>query len=117
MTIDSTQYWQLLLGSLLAGIGGLIGVRIIRSRLLYDLHKLPGPLGWPLLGNAIDVVGSRSLHLHKVTAGTKRQNSFAASSILHIVVSDCLVRTGTSVPFVRLQSWVCERSNTVVSTS
>ena len=77
MMIDSSQYWQLLLGGLLAGIGGLIGIRVTRSKLLYDLHKIPGPPGWPLLGNAIDVVGSRSLHLHKVTAGTKRQNSCA----------------------------------------
>jgi len=36
---------------------------------LYDLHKIPGPVGWPLLGNTMDIIGSKSLHFHQVAAG------------------------------------------------
>ena len=56
----------LLLGGLLAGAAGFCIFNIGRKRLLYDLHKIPGPAGWPLLGNALDVIGSKILHHHQV---------------------------------------------------
>ncbi|KAA6427914.1 MAG: cytochrome P450 [Trebouxia sp. A1-2] len=65
MTCDDSQYWMLLLGSLLAGAAGLLIWRFARSRILYDLHKIPGPVGWPLLGNTMDIIGSKSLHFHQ----------------------------------------------------
>ncbi len=68
MTSDDSQYWMLLLGSLLAGAAGLLTWRFARSRILYDLHKIPGPVGWPLLGNTMDIIGSKSLHFHQVAA-------------------------------------------------
>lgn len=66
MTSDDKQYWMLLLGSLLAGAAGLLIWRFARSRILYDLHKIPGPVGWPLLGNTMDIIGSKSLHFHQL---------------------------------------------------
>lgn len=66
MTVEGTYGWLVLLGGLLAGSAGLCIFNIGRSRLLYDLHKIPGPAGWPLLGNALDVIGSKILHHHQV---------------------------------------------------
>ena len=37
-----------------------------RTRLAYDLHKIPGPPAWPLVGNLNQVAGSS--YLHKVGA-------------------------------------------------
>jgi H+/Cl- antiporter ClcA len=69
MTSDDKQYWTLLLWSLLAGAAGFVIWRFARSRLLYDLHKIPGPVGWPLLGNTLEITGSNSPHFHQVIAG------------------------------------------------
>ena len=33
-----------------------------RARLAYDLHKIPGPPAWPLIGNLNKVAGSSYLH-------------------------------------------------------
>ena len=66
MTVEGAYGWLVLVCSLLAGAAGFCIFNIARSRLLYDLHKIPGPAGWPLLGNALDVIGSKILHHHQV---------------------------------------------------
>ncbi len=95
MTSDDSQYWMLLLGSLLAGAAGFLIWRFARSRILYDLHKIPGPVGWPLLGNTMDIIGSKSLHFHQVAAGAS--NLWRDCNCVESSMQCMLLGTGTQV--------------------
>lgn len=70
MSTDVNDRWLVLLGSLMACAAGLFVYSLGRSRLLYDLHTIPGPAGRPLLGNIWEMIGSKSLHLHQVSEGS-----------------------------------------------
>ena len=71
--IDGSHGWFLLFGSVLAGAAGFFIYSIARRRLLYDLHKIPGPGGWPLLGNALDMLGPNAFYFHKVNGDDLKQ--------------------------------------------
>lgn len=70
MSTDVNDRWLVLFGSLLACAAGLFVYSLGRSRLLYDLHNIPGPAGWPLLGNLSEIIGSKSLQFHQVSGGS-----------------------------------------------
>ncbi|KAL3155121.1 hypothetical protein ABBQ38_011179 [Trebouxia sp. C0009 RCD-2024] len=91
MTDEGTYGWLVLLGGLLAGAAGLFIFTIGRSRLLYDLHKIPGPAGWPLLGNALDVIGSKILHHHQLL--TDWTQKYGQVFIWHLGLQPVLVVT------------------------
>ena len=40
---------------------------MLTRRFRYDLHKIPGPKSWPIVGNLPDILGAKGLHLHKVS--------------------------------------------------
>ena len=49
---------------LLAGVAAWGLVAMAKGRLLYDMHNIPGPRAWPLIGNLGEILGTA--HLHKV---------------------------------------------------
>ena len=71
--IAGSHGWLLLVGSVLAGAAGFCICSILRRRLLYDLHKIPGPAGWPLLGNALDMLGPNAFYFHQVPGDDLRR--------------------------------------------
>lgn len=52
--------------SALAAAVGWITWTSTKARLSYDLHKIPGPPAWPLVGNLGGILGSS--YMHKVFA-------------------------------------------------
>ena len=47
-----------------------------KARIWYDMHKVPGPRAWPVLGNLGEVTGTSSFH--KVYVQWLTQGSFAS---------------------------------------
>ena len=61
-----TVPWALVAAALLAAVAGYTAWRTVTKRLLYDLHKIPGPPGWPVLGSLPDMIGPIALRSHQV---------------------------------------------------
>lgn len=59
--------WLPLAVSVLAAAVALITWNSVKARLAYDIHKIPGPPAWPIIGNLDKVAGSS--YLHKVSTG------------------------------------------------
>lgn len=49
---------------LLAGVVAWCLWTFAKDRILYDMHKIPGPAAWPVIGNLGEILGTA--HLHKV---------------------------------------------------
>lgn len=61
MQLAETSWLTLLVTSLSVAFAWRIWAEV-RRRLLYDLHKIPGPRPLPLIGNLLEVVGTDMYH-------------------------------------------------------
>lgn len=59
--LAETSWFSLLAASLSVVLAWQVWARV-RRRLLYDLHKLPGPRPLPLIGNLNEIIGSEMYH-------------------------------------------------------
>lgn len=61
MRLAETSWLSLLVASLSVAFAWRIWAEV-RRRMLYDLHKIPGPRPLPLIGNLLEVVGTDMYH-------------------------------------------------------
>jgi len=66
MTGHESPVWPLLVAAVLAGMFGFWTWSVVRQRLLFDLHKIPSPPRWPLLGNLAGAIGPAASKAHQV---------------------------------------------------
>ncbi|KAA6427588.1 MAG: cytochrome P450 [Trebouxia sp. A1-2] len=64
---------------------------VVRQTMLFDLHKIPSPPGWPLLGNLADAIGPAALRAHQL--GAAYANKYGLIYKVHIGPTACLVVT------------------------
>ncbi|DBA70409.1 TPA: hypothetical protein ACH3X2_011822 [Trebouxia sp. C0005] len=91
MTGHESPVWPLLMVAVLAGMVGFWVWSVVRQTMLFDLHKIPSPPGWPLLGNLADAIGPAALRAHQL--GAAYANKYGLIYKVHIGPTACLVVT------------------------
>ena len=76
---------SVLLASIFACLAAWVLWSSLSKRRRHDLHKVPGPSPWPVVGNLPDILGAKGLQLHKVREACRARIDLQ----LETVCSDC----------------------------